>query len=47
MSEQDIIGLIAGFFLVAMVGGVGAVVVLFEPIDRWLKKMQKRRAKPA
>jgi len=47
MSEIDLYGTVVPLLMAALFVGVCLSIVLADPIDNWLEKMKKRRAKPA
>lgn len=46
MSEETF-AIIAVTFLMALGCGIGLFFAFIEPIERWMERMKKRRAKPA
>lgn len=47
MNEIDLFGTVTALFMAALFVGVCLFIAFVDPIDRWLEKMKKRRAKPA
>jgi len=47
MSEIDLYGTVVPLFMGALFTGLTLFILFIDPIDNWLEKMKKRRAKPA